>query len=144
MQFRIDELSQTNQLQLGLADRLTLDSLTQLRLVSGESVNGKVIGIGIDAVLIQTSLTIDLVPISSLTSVLKLAKAKRLDPVRNILFLPTLIKCIESNIIIHCHSGEIYSGQLLSVWSDCFDLIGDTGLVTFPISSVLKLSLSHA
>lgn len=144
MQARIDELSQTNQLQLGLAERLTVGGIVQLRLITGEYLNGNVNAVGIDAVLIRTSLTLELVPISSLVSVSRVPRAKNLTPVRRLLFLPTLIKSIQSNIIIQSRLDEVCSGKLLSVWRDCFDVISENGPITFSISSVLKLSLSDA
>lgn len=144
MQTKIDDLSQTNQLQLGLADRLISNALVQLKLISGEYLTGKVICVGTDAVLISTSLTVDLVPTTSLVSVSKLDKAKSLNQVQNQLLLPTLIKHIESMVVIQSRSNEVSSGQLMSVWRDCFDVMSDNGLVTFLTNSVLKLSLINA
>lgn len=139
----LTQLSQQNQLQHGLADRLHRSkSLIQLRLLNSDWIIGQVVQIGVDAVLLKTSLTYQLIPLASISYLLRAPKARSINPTNRKIMTAQLIHNIGYRISIDLKTGDQAIGELVSVWQDCLDLNSVNQIQTIPFFQILKLELN--
>jgi hypothetical protein len=138
----IEQLSQANMLQLSLATRLAAaKQLLRIKLITDDLILGQLLRTGADAVLIRSSMTVQLIPLTSIEYVAQLPKAGNPNQLRKLLFVPVLFEQLKQRIIVDFKSGERIMGELVEIWQDCFDIIIANQVITISFNQVLKIEL---
>ncbi len=139
----ITELSQTNRLQSSLANRLAACcEIVEFSLVTGETLAGKVLLVGTDAILLRTTAKKVLLPISSIVAVIGLGKSKSLNRPNRAIIHPVLLRQIQQNVTAVASSNHLFVGTMVAVWADVFDLQRAQRQIAIAISTIVKWELS--
>lgn len=138
----IEQLSQANMLQLSLATRLAAaKQLLRIKLITDDLILGELLRAGADAVLIRSSMTVQLIPLTSIEYVAQLPKAGNPNQLRKLLFVPVLFEQLNQRIIVDFKSGERIMGELVEIWQDCFDIVIANQVITISFNQVLKIEV---
>lgn len=138
----IEQLSQANMLQLSLASRLAAaKQLLRIKLITDDLILGELLRAGADAVLIRSSMTVQLIPLTSIEYVAQLPKAGNPNQLRKLLFVPVLFEQLKQRIIVDFKSGERIMGELVEIWQDCFDIAIANQVITISFNQVLKIEV---
>jgi sRNA-binding regulator protein Hfq len=140
----VDQLSQANMLQLGMANRIAAaKKLLSVYLINGDLLLGKVSRVGLDAVLIKTSITNLLIPLISIAYIAGLPKAGNPKLVRNSIVVPTLFSVMNRRVVIDFRSGDRVLGELIHIWEDCIDIAAAGQVLTIGFSQLFKVEIGN-
>jgi len=144
LEAEVDQLSQANMLQFAMVNRIAAaKKLIRVNLINDEIVLGQVIQVGLDAILIRTSMTKQLLPLSSITYILGLPKAGNPSKVKKSLLVPTLLSALNRRLIVDFKSGERIMGELRSIWQDCIDLGVGRQQITIEFTQLFKVEIGN-
>lgn len=139
----IAELSQTNRMQSSLANRLAACcEIVEFSLVTGETLFGKVLLVGTDAILLKTTAKKVLLPISSIVTVTGLGKSKSLNRPNRAIIHPVLLRQIQQKLTVVTNANHLFVGTMVAVWVDALDLQLAQRQIAIAISTILKWELS--
>lgn len=140
-EYEIANLTKSNRLQISLANRLAATTgIIELKLIDQEQLVGKVIGVGSDAVLLQTAVSNELIPLSAISVVTGIGKGRQISEVVRKIQYSMLFQLLEREISIFGTGYQIYSGKLINVWQDSIDMSISENLLTFKLSNVVRIS----
>jgi hypothetical protein len=140
----VDQLSQANMFQLAMVNRIAAaKKLLRINLLNNEIVLGQVIQVGLDAILIRTSMTKQLLPLSSIAHIAGLPKAGNPKLIKNSLLIPILLSALNHRIIVDFKSGDRIMGELVGIWQDCLDLAFGGQQLTIEFTQLFKVEIGN-
>jgi|GEM_PF-2385728 len=140
----IADLTQVNRLQLSLSQRLVgIKDLINCRLVSGEELIGRLVKVGLDAIILRTSLTLELINLDAVIALKDMPKSKFPFPVTNPILIASLLNQIGEVILVNTKDGFTNQGKLINVWQDSIDSIIADEIWSFKLINIVKITLSE-
>jgi exosome complex RNA-binding protein Csl4 len=140
----VAQLSQANMLQFTMVNRIAAaKKLIRINLINEEIVLGQVVQIGLDAILIRTSMTKQLLPLHSIAYIAGLPKAGNPSKVKRSLLIPTLLSMLNRRLVVDFKSGDRIIGELVNIWQDCIDLALSGQQLTIKLTELLKVEIGN-